>query len=244
LLIGDQAFPAARARWQMFDLKGFQPQLEVSQAIPTSTSLSTNTNGEESTPSFTSAALALNYKPNAQYYWNTRVGAFSFENLPQSVAYESSLRGNTVIALTQKESEFVYEYQGVEASSELKFPVMRGWDFFGKAAYLQNNKAADKYGRAYEGTVGSEFFFIGRKTIEMSLTSFHIEPDAAVAYFNSNQLFNTNRNGYRVESYVNFRRYGFRVGAAYTEAELIYLNPVQSREKSVMLKLETFDANI
>lgn len=243
LLVGDQAFPAVRADVQIFKIGNFQTLVTAEQAIPTSSSLATNTTGVESTPRFLSASLALNYEASLGH-WRTRLGTFSYDNLPSTVATESGFRGNTVISLTEAESKFVYEYQGVEALTSLRTPVMRGWDVLADASYLQNNKARAELSRAYAASIGSEFYFIGRKSLEMKLTSFRIEPDAAVAFFNSNKFYNTNRVGYSYESFMNFKRYNFRLGARYTEAEVIFLNPTQSREKSLMLILETAYANI
>jgi hypothetical protein len=243
LLIGNQAFPAVRAETELFSLGSLKTSLDVEQAIPTSSSLSTNTTGVEATPRFLSASMAFNYE-HYRSFWKTRFGAFSYDNLPTSVAYQSALRGNTVLSLTETESLFVYQYQGVEAMTSLRFPVMRGWDLTGSAAYLQNNKANSDLNRAYAISAGSEFFFVGRKSIDVIVTGFRVEPDAAVAYFNTGKYFNTNRVGYNVESFVNFNKYNFKIGLGYTEAEVIYLNPVQSREKSLMLMLETLYANI
>jgi len=243
ILMGRQAFPGIRGDLQLFKLNGFQTVISAEQAIPTSSSLSTNTTGVESTPRFLSASLALNYEAG-MYFWKTRVGAFSFDNLPSAVAHDSGLLGNTVLSITESETKFVYEYQGLEALSSLRFPVMRGWDLYAEGSYLQNSKTKSELGRAYAAAVGSEFFFIGRKSLDMKLTSFRIEPDAAVAYFNSVKFYNTNRVGYSFESFLNFKQYKFSIGARYTEAEVIFINPVQSREKSLMLILETSYANI
>ena len=243
LLIGNQAFPAVRADIQLFKLGDLQAILSAEQAIPTSSSLSTNTNSVESMPRFMSASLAINYE-TALYFWKTRIGSFAFDNLPSAVAAESGLRGNTVLSLTESESLFIYGYQGIEATTSFRAPVMRGWDFISEASYLQNNKAKTDLSHAFTATVGSEFFFIGRKSLDVKLTGFRIEPDAAVAYFNSNRYYNTNRVGYSLESFLNFKKYKFNIGARYTEAEVIFLNPPQSREKSMMLILETAYANI
>lgn len=243
LLISHQAFPAVRADVQIFRVGNFATSVNVQQAIPTSNSLATNTTGVESTPRFLSASLGLNYEtPN--YHWNTRVGAFAFDNLPSAVAYESSLQGNTVLSLTESESTFVYKYEGVEAMTDLRVPMARGWDLLGKAAYIQNNKSIRSLNQAYMAGLGSEFFFTGQKSLTVEGSAFRIEPDAVVAYFNSPKYFNTNRVGYRLESFMNFRKSAFRIGVGYTDAQIIYLNPVQSREKSLMLMLETFYATI
>ncbi|MGZ3798262.1 MAG: hypothetical protein ACXVB1_17965, partial [Pseudobdellovibrionaceae bacterium] len=243
LLIAGQAFPAIRGEAELFRMGNTSTFLDIEQAIPTSSSLSTNTTALESTPRFLSASLALNYESD-DYFWKTRLGAFSFDNLPSAVAYQSSLLGNTVLSLTETESQFVYKYQGIEATTALRFPLMRGWDFTSSASYVQNDKASSHLNRAYALKAGSEFFFIGRKSLDVNLTSFRIEPDAAVAYFNTGRYFNTNRIGYNVESFLKFNKYNFKIGLGYTEAEVIYLSPVQSREKIFMLMLETFYANI
>ncbi|HEY8269433.1 MAG TPA: hypothetical protein VIG33_00980 [Pseudobdellovibrionaceae bacterium] len=243
LLTGDQAFPALRGELELFNVGNLTTSLDLEQAIPTSNSLSTNTTSVESTPRFLSASLTLNYE-STPYFWKTRVGAFSYDNLPSAVAYQSGLRGNTIVSLTESESSFVYQYQGLEAMTSLRFPLMRGWDFTTSASYLQNDKAVSTLNRAYSLSAGSEFFFVGRKSVDINLTSFRIEPDAAVAYFNSGKYFNTNRIGYNVESFIKFNKYNFKIGLGYTEAEVIYLHPIQSREKLFMLMLETFYANI
>ncbi|WP_413291027.1 hypothetical protein [Bdellovibrio sp. HCB337] len=243
LLISERAFPAVRANLKLLEVGNFQTLIDIEQATPTSVSMSTNTTGVESVPRLLSASLSLNYE-TPRYFWKNRIGAFAYDNLPSAVAYESSLHGNTVNSISENESRFVHNYQGLEALSSLRFPVMRGWDFTGRANYLQNEKAPTTLNRAYSATAGSEFFFVGRKSLELEVTSFRIEPDAVVAYFSPAKFFHANRAGFNVESALNFKRNGFRVGASYSEAEVIYLSPVQSREKSLMIFLETFYANI
>ncbi len=243
LLIGDQAFPAVRGELEIANTGNLKTLLDIEQAIPTSSSLSTNTTGVESTPRFLSASMAVNFENN-NYFWKTRLGVFSYDNLPSAVAYQSALRGNTVLSLTENESLFVYQYQGVEVMTSLRLPITHGWDLMSSASYLQNSKASSDLNQAYAISAGSEFFLVGRKSIDVKLTSFRIEPDAAIAYFNTGKYFNTNRIGYNIESFVYLNKYKFKIGLGYTEAEVIYLNPAQSREKSLMLMLETFYANI
>jgi len=243
LLFGAQAFPALRARWRWLRWGLSSASLDLEQATPTSSSLSTGTTEAEPTPGFSSASLAFQYETGA-YYWKTRAGLYRFTHLPASVAYQSGLRGNTVTALAPNEAAFAYEQEGVDAQTSLRFRMARGWDFLGGAAYLQNTKAPAGSRQAYSLNLGSEFFLVGQKSLELSWSGFRIESDAAVAAFSSSKFFYTNRQGYNVESYLNFRKHKFRVGLAYTDAEVIYLNPVQNREKSLMFLLETFYANI
>jgi len=243
LLVGDQAFPGVRADVQIFKIGNLQTLVTAEQAIPTSRSLSANTTGTEATPRFMSASLAAHYQ-TSMYHWKTRIGTYAFENLPTTVAKESGQRGNSVVALTEDEALFVYEFQGIEAMTSLRFPMMRGWDFISEASFLQNNKAESDLSRAYAASIGSEFFFIGRKSLDVKLTRFRIEPDAAVGYFTSGKYSYTNRAGYSFESFLNFNKYNVSIGARYSEADIIYLTPVQSREQTLMLILETSYAAI
>lgn len=243
LLMGGAAFPALRAQLKIFELHDTQSRLDLQQAIPTSSSLSSDSEDAQALPQFLSASLSLNHQSSA-YYWKNRLGVFRFDHLPRAVAKLSEARGNTVLPVTEQESTFAYEYAGMDAESSLRVPVMRGWDFLAGGAYLQNTKAPKNSNRAYSMTAGSEFYFVGQKSLEIALTGFRIESDAAVAAFNSAKYFFTNRQGYSFESYLNFRKSQFRVGFSYSEADLIYLNPFQNREKSLMLLLETFYAKI
>lgn len=243
LLIGNQAFPAVNAQLKLLQIGSLHGLVYLTQAIPTSNSLSTETNGVEATPQFQSASFALHYE-TPTYFWKTRLGVFSYDHLPSAVAYQSALRGNTAVSLTASESLFVYDYSGLEVNSELRIPVLRGWDLLASAAYLKNEKAIDELNQAHSLSLGCEFFLVGQKSLEMRLTSFRIEPDATVSYFSSSRFFSTNRVGYNAESFLNFHKYNFKVGVGYSEAEVIYLNPVLSREKRLMLMLETSYANI
>lgn len=243
LLIGDQAFPALRMDLQVFKNGAMDARLGLEQAIPTSSSLSTQTKETESTPRFLSASVSLDYE-GSRAFWKTRVGAFSYEHLPGAVGYESGLRGNSTIALTENEALFIHQYQGLEGMTALRFPLLRACDLMVELSYIENQKAPRDLNRAYAATAGTEVYFSGQKSLEMKLTGFRIEPDAAVAFFSSNRFYNTNRAGYSLQSFVNFNKYGFHLGGRYTEAEVIYLSPVQTREKSLMLILETSHADI
>src|SRR5438445_12094789 len=96
LLIDEMAFPAARI---MGLTKGdtLEAGLAVETAIPTSTSLSTNTKELEPTPSLNTAALLMKWQPSKEAYWKAGVSYFMFNNLPSSVAQQSLLLGNMQI---------------------------------------------------------------------------------------------------------------------------------------------------
>lgn len=243
LMVDEIPFPAARV--EIGKREGFSRfSLIAETAIPTSSSLSTNTNEMEATPSLNSAALRFALESSRHQYWRTTAGYFAYSQLPSSVAAQSYLLGNSVQKISDTEGSFLYRYQGLEAKSEGRWAAFHGVDLFAAIDYLQNTKAPSGLNRAYQYFAGTEFFF--KKSISWSLGAgyFHIEPDATVAYFSANRYFNTNRVGYYAESYLNFHKDSFRLGLRYTEAEVMFESPVQSRERSVLLRLETSYADI
>lgn len=242
LLIDDLAFPAARINTL---LKGDQwgTQFVVETAIPTSTSMSTNTNQIEATPSINTAALKLNWMASRRLNWKNSVGYFAYANLPSAVAKDSLFLGNDVNQITSADYKFVYEFQGIEASSTFSFPVLTALDMYVGGEYLRNDKAPSDTNSASKYLVGGELTMNKDFALSLETSYFSVAPNAAVAYFNA-RGYETNRVGYAVESYLSFKQQGFRVGLKYTDADLMYVEKDQSRRKSLMIKLETFYASI
>ena len=112
-----------------------------------------------------------------------------------------------------------------------------------RAEYLQNIKAEAGYNTAAFYSLGGRFHINQNADLILAGGYFEIAPEAAVSYFNANTL-QTNRVGYSAEAAVAFNKDGFILGLRYTDAELMYTNAVQSREKSLFLKPETFYAGI
>ena len=239
LLIDDIPFPGARGNIAIYSSRDVNLNLLAETAIPATSSLSPNTNDLEPTPSFNSAALKFKMDSPASYSWTTLVGYFSYSQLPTAIAAQSYLLGNTVQLNSQTEGIFKYQYQGYEAKSKMKFSVIRGMDLFFGGEYLQNSKAPAGLNRASLLFAGTDVFLKKGMSLTVSGGYFHIEPDAAVAYFAPQSYFNTNRVGYMAETYLNFKRESFRIGLRYSEAEAMFVSPVQNRERAILLRLET-----
>lgn len=243
LLIDDMAFPAARL---MGLAKGdtMEAGLAVETAIPTSTSLSTNTKELEATPSLNTAALLLKWQPSKNTFWKTGVSYFLFNNLPSAVAQQSLLLGNMQINnVSDAQYTFLNKFQGIEASTELQIPVLSSVDLLGQVDYLHNDKVSSEDANAVRYSLGTNIQMTRNMDWTFKGFYFSIAPEAAVSYFNARN-FETNRIGYGAETYFSFKKEGFKLGIQYRDAEVMYANPVQSREKALMIKLETFYANI
>ncbi|HEX7675707.1 MAG TPA: hypothetical protein VF412_16140 [Bdellovibrio sp.] len=242
LLIDELAFPAARTT-ALIKSGIFEMGFYLETAIPTSTSLSTNTKDLEPTPSLNTAALIWKFQSNKETFWKTGVSYFMYNNLPSAVAQQSLLLGNTVQNVSDAQYNFVYQFQGEEFGTEIQVPVFKYVDFVGQAQYIHNDKAPSEDATGYLALAGAKIHMTHNMDWTLKGMYFSIAPEAAVAYFNA-RGFETNRVGYGAETLFSFKKEGFNVGLQYKDAEVMYENPVQSREKQFILKLETFYADI
>lgn len=242
LLMDELAFPAARSEF-LVKSGDFKTSFALETAIPTSTSLSTNTKELEATPSLNTAAIKLNWQAEKNFFWKNSVGYFAFNNLPSAVAQKSGLLGNEVDKISDANFAFRNKFEGVEISSDLVFPVFNFMDVMARAEYIQNVKAQPGYNTATFYALGGVFH--AAKSIDILLSGGYFEtaPESVVSYFAAN-TWQSNRVGYVAETAVSFLNDGFLIGLKYVDAELMYSNAVQSREKSLWLKLETFYAGI
>ncbi|MEK2645885.1 hypothetical protein [Bdellovibrio sp. BCCA] len=242
LLMDNLAFPAARMEG-LLKYGNFKSSLALESAIPTSTSLSTNTKELEATPSLNGAALKLNWQAAKNLYWKTTAGYFVFNNLPSAVAQQSRLLGNEVDKISDAQYAFTNKYEGIEASTEFEFPVFSVLDLNIGGEYVMNQKAVSKDNQAYRYYANGEVHLTKNMDLVIGGSYFSVAPEAAVAYFNASG-FETNRVGYAAESSLAFNKEGFLVGLKYIDSEVMFANTVQSREKTVFIKLETFYADL
>jgi hypothetical protein len=245
LLVDSIAFPAARVALTFAKFDRHNLKLLVAEAIPTSSSLATQSQDLEKTPTFTSASLQYEYGNKNTAGFKLRGGAFQYSDLPGAVAFKSGLNGNTVEPVNNSRATFKYEYKGVEGSVEAILPLGVYMNLVGTADYVQNTAAPAESNQAYEGTLGADLFLSRNYTLQVSGGAFNVQEDATVAYFLSpTHTFGTNRVGYNANLFIKMNQDNYRIGAEYSEADVIFLNDSQSREKYIGLKLETFYANL
>ncbi|WP_413293480.1 hypothetical protein ACLSU7_00065 [Bdellovibrio sp. HCB185ZH] len=242
LLVDSIAFPSARMQ-SIFRVGPGIAGIVIESAIPTSTSLSTNTQEKEPTPSLNSASLRLNFNSSKNVFWRNKVGYFIYNNLPSAVAQESMLLGNEVNTLSDAHYEFVNKYSGIEAGTELQIPLGTLLDITLESEFVKNTQAKDDVNTAYNIALGSILHVSSALDFTLKGKYYSVAPEAAVAYFNA-RGYETNRIGYEVSGYLNFLKQGYNLGASYKDAEVMFTNSVQSREKTIMIKLETSYANI
>lgn len=237
LLVDEIAFPAARA--ELLLTRGtLLSALVLESAIPTSTSLSTNTRELEPTPSLNTVALKMNLQGSKNLYLRMTGGYFIFNNLPSAVAQSSRLLGNEVDVISDAQYAFTHKFEGYEAKAEFKAPALHWLNIYGKAEYIVNIKAPSGLNSGSIYGLGAEIFFDKALSLDFEGGVFSIAPEAAVSYFNAGRL-ETNRNGYFANTFLDFEKQGFRVGIQYQQSDVMYINSIQSKDQKVFLKLET-----
>lgn len=241
LLLGDRAFPSLALTLQTSSIEGYRFGVRGQSAIATSSSLSTETEDLEPTPTFSSAGIFAEVN-NTTLKSRLRINAFQFRNLPRSMATLSVLRGNTAIDESEEnltESEFKYQFQGFEASWDLSFNLTRSIRPQVQVAGVQNQKAPKGQNTGTSIRSGVEIF----PSESFSFTPFYqfsrIESDAAVSGYAST-LFETNRIGYSAGCEIQIQK-TLNLTLAGGERDVLIESPSQFRERFWKIGLETFN---
>ncbi len=241
VLLYDQTFPAALLRLHTPLQENWVYALEAESGIPTTSSLSTQAREFEKTPSYASGSVSVKAR-KMTVDLDLRAGLFQFQNLPMSVASKSALLGNTAVSSNGTDSEFLYEYQGAFADLNARAHLIKGFSIGAEIEFVKNDKAPDELNQGTWAKLYSDFAFTKDFEVSPFYSYFRVEPDAAVALYNSD-LIGTNRTGYLGGMSATYKRV-LRLTLSGGERDVIYNSPFQKREKILTLKLETFDVSI
>ena len=242
ILLADTAFPAARLALSTPAENIFIAGVNAETAIATSNSLTTQTKEFEKTPTFNSGGVFLKLQKTVVEA-ELSAQLWQFANLPMSLATTSGLLGNSVTSRNGGiDSEFIYQYKGYEASGKINANLGTKVNVGGWAAWVRNSEAPTNLNQGMWGQAFVDIFFSKNWMITPSYEYFRIEPDAAVAAYNSDTLF-TNCVGYRGGLAVEYKK-TVRVSMTSGERDAVYFSPFQQREKIWTLKLETLDVAI
>jgi hypothetical protein len=243
LISDDNSYPALRAKIRATP-DNWELALVGEASVPTSNNLETNTNEVEATPTKSAAQVQVNWKPAREIFAKTRAGIFSYNNLPSEVAQASSLLGNSTIQVTEDESRFLYDYHGIEAGTDLQIPLWKSLDVLLMAEGAQNQGAPETKNKAYSFGGGVRLVLGSRHDLYFTGRRYSVESDVAPAFFSNRDNFRTNRNGYEAAAKWHLKKQKFAIGLAYSEAQPIYSNAVQSQIKAFQIKLETDDVSL
>lgn len=235
----DLAFPALRAGLQAGTRDGSYAGLFAEAAVPTSSSLTTNSRDYERTPSFTAGGLRARWKERG-FSVGSRLAFFEYKNLPTGVATDSAVLGNTPALIDQTPfNEFAHEYRGLEGGANLRWEPTRSLGFEVGADGARNEAAPSGLNQAYVAR-GQVDLWTGPVKWSPRAEYFRVEPDAVVAYYND-WAYQANRVGYSGGLEIQYKRL-FRTRFSGGERDVLFENTTQSRERFIAFSLETLDA--
>lgn len=241
LLLDNSPFPAAVARLRSGKIAetGWSTELVSEYAIPTSSSLSSNTSELEKTPSFTSIGANAKFSGTILA---TAIGLhyFQFENIPSSIANKSGLAGNTVEATSGTNRVFAYQYAGLSASIASKIRLSRAFLLDLSAEVVNNQKAPAAVSQGYRAGIKGLIRLNGESTLIPEYEFFRIASDAFIAGF-ADSKYQTNRAGYRTGLGYSYKQM-VKIAALVGERVPLLESATQSREKTLDLTLETSHA--
>lgn len=238
LLVAEQAFPALLQRLT-FENRVFQFELKAQQAIPTSTTLSTEAGEAEVMPTFLAETVTLKARPLRPLILSVFATHFAFHDLPSAVAMGSESYGNTVVSDGPASARFRYEFEGFLAGGDAKFQIRRGLIWTIDTQILQNARADESYGLAQMVSSALTIGMSGGVDLTPGGGLFFSESDAAPAYYNSSELGHNNRAGWMAQLEAVFKKSKFKVLGRYVDADLINPTINQSRQQSISLRVET-----
>lgn len=231
ILISDSTFPALR-----ITLKNENIGITSESAIASSTSMTTQTNNNQKTPTFNTVGVFAQIK-NSWMKANTTVSYFEFKDLPLSVSTNSVLNGNSGQNTSGIDSEFIYQYQGLLVHGEIQIPITQKLDLGTQFSVIQNQQAPDQFNLGYRGLIYSNLFINKEILITPTVEYFEIHSDATVANYNDSSM-NTNRAGYRIGLTTSIQN-KLKISLTAGERSVLVENPNQENEKMIHLKMET-----
>ena len=244
LFMSDRAFPSLRSIIKSSEKEYHKFSAFIEGAIPTSSSLSNNSNDFTKSPSLVMAGF--NYTlgdQNQAVLWSTQLNTYQFKDLPQTVATASVLYGNAGTATSGRDYIFKNEFQGYELFSRLLVQDFKETTFDATFAMILNSQASTGSNKGWRISAALGYDLNRRFQIKPGFEYFAIEEDATVAAYN-NMFMNTNRIGY-VGSlslvYNKLLKFNLQGGE---RVPIIDKGTAQPSEKFYLISVETTDAKI
>jgi hypothetical protein len=223
-LLAVQTFPGFRQSGQ-WEAGPFYFGAQAEQTVPTANLLTDGPSLRQgSLSAFFLERVLLGVRPAETVRLETHLSHFAFDNLPESVAYQSRFYGNTVRGAGASQSEFAYGFRGYEIGALLGFD---GSHFTPTVRASWTTNPDPPSGSAFSVDFRPRFR-LGQSTwVTPRAQYFHVDADAAPAYYNDKELGHNNRRGYRAGLELDFGE-GWLVGTQATYAQVLQSSPYQA----------------
>ncbi len=164
-----------------------------------------------------------------------RVQHFAFDKLSNSVASTSHKFGNTPSGVLGN-SDFVSSFVGWHTGVDGEVNIDNNISLNSKYNYLLNTAANDGHNKGTLIGVGAKYKS-NDQVYGISLESFNVESEAAVAYYNSSSYGHTNKKGQRIGLAFENEVENFNVEGSFSTNKVIdKSNTNQSDERVITIK--------
>jgi hypothetical protein len=240
LFISSRAFPALRLQAHASNKKFYS---FIESAMPTTSSMSNNSNDLNQTPSLNMGGLGVDLGSEKDVFnFKAQVNAFQYDGLPTPLATASVLQGNSGTNTTGTDYKFKYQYQGIEAFSIMKLNATRNIQLVLSTAYLTNTQAPVDKNAAWAARGAFHWSATNKMQLIPVFEYYRVESDATIAAYND-VTYQTNRIGYLGGLKIKYNKtVKFEISAGQRAA--IIENPSQPSENVYILKVETEDAKL
>ncbi len=225
-LLTTSAFPGISQGFRA-KIRPLSVELRLTQAVPTSVTLSTKAVENEPVPEFYSEELIATFTNEQKFAGEMFVKHFRFLNLPSVVADESEIRGNTTRGpANPNTAEFRYGFDGYLTGAKASVYFSPAVEL-GAGGYLARNMEADEASNRGEYSwVGIGLHFSTVKILS-SVSRFYNESDVSPAYYNSSTYGNNNRQGWGAHLELVFVSQNLVLNLDYVDSDRI--NPAISQ---------------
>jgi len=227
LLLQRQTFPALHESLQL-PAGSLTFGLSAQQSVANDTSsIQPWSSGGQGLPAFYIERVSLAYEPNDALRLAFHGSHFSFQNLGGPNVFASQFMGNTISGADAADALYVYGYQGFEAGAVARFRLGQFTPEL-RATWLQNMAAPAGRSQGWKFTAGVEY----QPSIHFKLIPqgelFHMESDAAPAFYNDRVFGHNNRNGFGARLTALWPKQGMEVFARWVHSSVIQAHPFQS----------------
>lgn len=238
LLISNRSFPGLYQQLAFGDEKKHFVKLRAMQAVPTSRSFDSDRIEKEKTPYYFTEGIVAGVRPNQHIQFIPYFQNYRYTDLPSIVAFNGSIRGNTVSDATPTNAQFAFDYQGYVAGIRTDINPNSDVTFRFEFQGIENSEAPETFNSGRLARVGVEFPVLGTK-LEPKVGSFYNESDTAPAAYNSANIGHNNREGMAYGLDWTFEKYNLKISSEYVDAKVVNVAQRQSDLKYFYFSVET-----
>jgi hypothetical protein len=239
MVVDKKGFIAAKEK---FTYKVLDTRFSIiaTQAIPNNRNLSQKINvNDEGDPRFFAETLRIEqelFVGDAEL----NLTHYAYDNISNSVAYESILLGNTGTPIDKGNGVLANTYSGWNADLTYNFNISNNLNLAFNGNYILNTAAKENNEGHRAGTTLT--YTSGDSKYTFILENFSIDADASVAYYNSSRYGMANKNGNRIRAEYHNLPNGLNMGVEAISNKVINENIYQSDETVILFSLrKTYD---